>query len=354
MNEPRGDGRQATDRPETVFVVGTGRTGSTALSRILNTHPEVLSLNEYLVSLGGDRVFPAGEVSGARFWELLSEPHPAFDEMARQGWAPAEILYGPGSGRFSADSGGVPRLCLMVLPHLTDDPDGLFDELGHEVRAWPARPAADQHTALFRTLAERFGRRVVVERSGASLGRVPLLRRAFPEARFVHMYRNGPDCALSMGHHVGFRAAAMVREVLERTGADALADITDDHLVRLPDDLAAWVSQGFPAELTMALRPSPARFGMLWSEMITEGLGHLSEVPADRRMALSYDDLIDDPEAELDRLSRFTGLARGPAWSAAWELLDSGRRGASLRLPPEELAELREGCAPGEKALAGP
>jgi len=51
---------------------------------------------------------------------------------------------------------------------------------------------------FFDRLAALLGRHVVVERSGGSLPVTGLLRRHFPDARFVHMCRDGPDCALSM------------------------------------------------------------------------------------------------------------------------------------------------------------
>jgi hypothetical protein len=49
----------------------------------------------------------------------------------------------------------------------------------------------------------------VVERSASSLHLIPLLHAQFPAARFVHLYRDGPDCALSMSRHPAFR-----REIL--------------------------------------------------------------------------------------------------------------------------------------------
>ena len=47
-------------------------------------------------------------------------------------------------------------------------------------------------------------------------------------------------------------------------------------------------------------------------------------------------------------------MANSPGWpDAGRALLDGGKRGASLRLPPEELSALRERCARGMDALRG-
>lgn len=56
-----------------VIVVSTGRSGSTMLSNIVRSHPELLSLSELFILLD-DPAFPDGPISGLRFWEILSRP----------------------------------------------------------------------------------------------------------------------------------------------------------------------------------------------------------------------------------------------------------------------------------------
>lgn len=333
------------------FVFGTGRSGSTALSRILNSHPDVLSLNEYMASVG-DASFPAGDVDGEEFWRALFRPAPHFERMIRSGVPLPEFLYTRAPGRYTSETTGIPALSLMVLPHLTDDPDGLLDELGAAVVRWPRRTAAEHHRALFGLLCARFGRTAVVERSGYSTGWAPGLRDAFPDARFVHMFRDGPDCALSMSRHPGYRAISLLREIKARSGVDSFADLTPGHVRALPPDLAPLLDDRFDPALVRD-RPIPLRtFGALWSELVFEATEFLADLPADRSTTLSYENLLDDPAGELTRLADFIGVAPGPRWlhtSAA--LLDHSRRGSARGLPPAELAALRAECARGEHAL---
>ncbi|MCI0386828.1 sulfotransferase [Streptomyces sp. CNQ085] len=339
-------------RPLT-FVVGTGRSGSTALSRVLNLHRDILSLNELLASVGSEGM-PEGTLEGAEFWRLLAEPNPAFDRMIRSGAPIPEFLYPRGPGRFSADTTGIPRLSLMVLPHLTDDPDGLLDELAPRVRAWPRRPVEEQYRELFGLLCDRFGRRAVVERSGFSVGWVPRLRAGFPGAGFVHLHRDGPDCALSMSRHTGFRMISMLEEIHTLLGLEPGDELTPGHARELPPDLAGLLQDPFDSRLVFDRVMPVTRFGQMWSRLVTECLEHLARVPETARMSLSYEDLLDAPERELSRLAGFAGVAPDGEWLAAGRAtLDPSRRGASLRLPPDELRALRDACEPGERALAG-
>jgi hypothetical protein len=336
-----------------VFVVGTGRTGSSTLSRILRLHPEILSVNELFASAGAKNALPEEPLAGEDFWRILTTPNIVFDAMTANGTPLPEFLYpGVPGRRFSAETTGIPALSLMVLPHLTDDPDGLLDALEPEVTTWPTRPVALHHQALFGLLCDRFGGRVVVERSGHSLEWVPRLYDTFPDARFVHMFRDGPDCALSMSRHLGFRSSALVREILELAGADSLLDLTPERLQKLPPEMAVFAG-GFNFDAVRD-RPVPlTRFGALWSEMIVEGVAYLDKIPADRRTSLRYEDLLGSRRAELTRLAEFIGVDPDPAWlrdGAA--LLDDGRRGAASRLPADELAALRASCEPGIAALS--
>ncbi|MCF3105591.1 sulfotransferase [Streptomyces roseoverticillatus] len=332
------------------FVVGSGRSGSTALSRIVCAHPDLLSLNEFWASVG-TRALPGRPVDGAEFWRLVADPHPAFDSMVRSGMPIAEFLH-PRAARRD-EGAGIPALSLMVLPHLTDDPDGFFEELKGSVVTWPRRTAPEHHEELFEVLCARFGRTAVVERSGYSGHRVPQLHAAFPGAKFVHMFRDGPDCALSMSRHPGFRLILLRREIQARTGA-AHADValTEEQVRSLPPELAGLLSVPFDPALVLD-RPLPvAEFGTLWSQIVTEAAAHLGRLPQELWMPLAYEDLLDAPRRELSRLAAFFGVEPLPQWlDAGCAMLDGSRRGASLRLPPGELAALRGQCAPGMRAL---
>ncbi|HEY1176545.1 MAG TPA: hypothetical protein VGF17_10330 [Phytomonospora sp.] len=335
----------------TTFIVGTGRSGSSALSRILHTHPGILSLNEMLAALT-PVALPEGEVPGTEFWAILSGPNGIFDLMIRSDAALPEFLYPKRPGRHSAEN-GIPALSLMTLPPLTDDPDAALDELGAIVPDWPTRPVGEHYAALFEHLSARYGGEVVVERSGYSVGWIPRLREVFPEARFVHLYRGGPDCAMSMSRHPGYRMIYHLRLMVETLGLDAITELDADNVAKLPPELAGLLADPFDRRLLMDAEVPVANFGRLWSEIVTEGVESLRGLPPERVTTLSYEDLIAAPERELARLAAFTGAAADAEWIARGAAsLDASRHGAALRLPPEELAALREACAPGEAALA--
>ncbi|MFI1105142.1 sulfotransferase family protein [Streptomyces melanogenes] len=333
------------------FVVGTGRSGSSALSGIVHAHPDILSLNELLSSVQSQGL-PAGQLNGEEFWRLLAEPNPQFETMIRNGVPMPEFLYTRRPGRFATDTTGIPALSLMVLPHLTDDPDKLFDDLEGQVRGWPRRTVAEHYAALFGLLGGREGRTAVVERSGYSLHRVPLLRKVFPHARFVHLFRDGPDCALSMSRHTGYRLIFLLREILARSGAERIEELTEEQIRALPPTLSPLLAERFDPALVLDSDLPVARFGALWSELIVQGVAHLDEVPAAQRTTLAYEDLLDEPREELTRLADFIGVEPLPQWlDTGVARLDGSRRGAARRLPAPQLAALQASCAPGTQAL---
>ncbi|MDT0344389.1 sulfotransferase family protein [Streptomyces litchfieldiae] len=335
------------------FIVGTGRSGSTVLSEIINAHPDILSLNELLASLlEPDHAFPGQPVTGEEFWRILSEPNAVFDTLIRSGTPLPEFLYIRKPGRYSATTTGIPALSLMVLPHLADDPDQALDDLARDIRPWPARPVAQHYRALFDLLRARFGGRAVIERSGYSLHWIPRLNETFPEARFVHLHRNGPDCAVSMSRHPGYRTISLLRDVLDHAAVPTLADLTEQHVAALPPDLAALLGAQFDPALIRDREMPVTRFGALWSELICEGVAFLDEVPPGRRMTLSYEDVLDDPGHALGRLAHFVGIEPTPAWlGLARSRLDPARRDKTQHLSAEERTALDQACEAGRRAL---
>lgn len=336
------------------FVVSTGRSGSTMLSRILHLHPEVLSMSEFFVSL--QRVplsweLPSKEMDGGEVWRMLAEPDPIVDGMIAGGLRNDEMFYPYDSGRFSPAT-GIPNILHNTLSILTADPDALYDELAARVPDWPARPAAGQFRALFSLLAELLGRRVVVERSGSSLAMISEIKEQFPRSRFVHMYRDGVDCALSMTRHPMFRLAALLYLLAEEAGLPASA--SPAQIAAVLPEATGLILPPFDAGRFMAYDISPRLFATTWSSMVSNGIAALRELPAQSAIQLCYEQLLADPHAELRRLAGFIGVPPLEEWlRSATRLIDPLHVGvAASALDPELLAQLRADCEPGDRAIA--
>ena len=275
------------------------------------------------------------------------------DAMISDGLRTSEMLY-PDNGRFGADT-GIPLVSHYILPMLGADPDWLFDELAAEVPRWPRRPAAAQYQHLFGYLAKTLGRPVVVERSASSLHLIPLLHAQFPAARFVHLYRDGPDCALSMSRHPAFRreilAIGAVRAVKLPAGS-TLQQVND----ALPERFRGLICPPYDARKLRSF-PIPVEvFGRdRWSPMICAGVAALGRLPAASRTSLRYEDLLADPAASLARVAGFIGIGAPGEWlDLAGRTVDPTRTGtAAVELEAGALARLRAACEPGTRALAG-
>jgi hypothetical protein len=337
------------------FVVGTGRCGSTMLSRILHLHPDVLSVSEFFTAVtDGWRTIslPAHDMDGQEFWKLVSARAAYIDALIQAGLTVPDLLYPYDSGRFTTST-GIPGICHSTLPMMFDDPDALFDQLAEVVPQWPKRSAAEQYLSFFVLLAELLGRRVIVERSGGSISIIPRLRELFPDARFIHMHRDGPDTALSMSRHVMSRVAMLTIEAKIRAGLPDSASWEDLTEV-LPERFNGLLVPPFDKGRFMAYPIALTSFGQLWAEIERIGIAALRELPPGDWTNLRYENLIRDHEQELTRLGEFIGVPVTVEWlEAVGKLVDPSKSGsAQAQLSALELATLRAACAPGAQAIA--
>jgi hypothetical protein len=279
------------------FIVSTGRCGSTLLSSLLSSHPSVLGLSELFSSMQPE-AFPQEAVDGATFWRLLSTPREPWTLALQQRIESSEFLYpvDDPNAMFNRDH-GVPPISAVCLPAISAEPDRLYRELAEAVPHFASAPIGAQYRRLFGWLAGRVGKPLWVERSGGSLGYVADIARAFPGARLLHLYRNGPDVALSMSRHPFFR-------------------------LQVGQEGEAGSGQG----------PPVARLGVRWSAMMVRGIDSLNALPRPLVMHLSYEELVSDPGEWLDGAARFFGIDATPEWMA--------RAAASIHPRPSRLAEL--------------
>lgn len=327
------------------------------ISNFLQHHPQILSLSELfsMVTDLGTRIpeaIPAGAIDAATFWQIIATPGRKQTIMHRHGVCLDEVFYRPSPGtRFTAQ-GGVPPLLQTTLPHLVAECDAFFTEVQTFVAAQPDASAPAHYARLFEWLVERCGKRSWVERSGGSLRAVHRLAQAFPGARFVHLVRDGRDCAISMSRHFGFRMVFVALQLTEILGVDPFESSDRTWAADIPDELFPFLPEHFDGEAFRRYTPPLPLCGHFWSGEIRAGLEALSTLSADRVLTLRYEDFLATPRDAITRLATFL-LPDGADEEWTDRAAASVRAGRSMwtALPAEERLQVEEACRPGFAAM---
>ncbi len=340
------------------FIVGTGRCGSTMLSNMLRGHPHVLSLSEFfsIVTDAGrmSSAFSIEPIEGRRFWAILAAASPRNNFALQHGIAAPELLYPSESpaARFTTGM-GIPSILIATIPHLTADHDSLFEILRDEVQSWPTAPISEHYRCLFESLAERFDKWLWVERSGSSLYLVRQLLELFPDARFVHLVRDGQDAALSMQAHLGFRLGFVMASLGQFLGVDPIASSDRTKTDRVPEAMRNLLPENFDAAAFRAFRVPLPLLGELWSQQIDVGLKALSALTDQRLLTLRYEDFFVDPKHQLDTFTSFLGDEFvDNDWSTRCAATMRQPKSTWRDLPPAEARTLAEACRPGFEQLS--
>ena len=307
------------------FVLGPARCGSTMLSRMLNLHPQILSVSEFLASQTTSALLP-GQFSGQQYWDMISKPSVQLNRVMRPDTAPSEYLYDLDGGRWK--QADVPAISAMTLPHISDASDGLLDQLGEEVPGWPTRPLAQHHQQLFEHLQQGFGHQTWVERSGASLAQAGPIINWFPGAKFVLMTRDARDIVLSIQAFKPMRVMVWTWAVLRLLGVNILNGDRPIGTNALLWRCGGVLSRLMPFECMLQSQPSLKLCAQFYDQMILQTVGKVAELPAQKLHVVRYEDLVKQPRQELSGLTSFLNVdADGPWLDQASELpRDTGAR----------------------------
>ena len=341
---------KARDIPP-VLILSTGRCGSTMVSEMLNRHPDVLSLSEFFMPLG-QNAFAWEQPTGERIWHTLSRQSPTLHAMLKDGLVVDEGLYpyDDPAARFSAHD--MPPIIATALPHLTPDYEALYDALEEFVRPRPKAPLEDQYRALFGHLMDRLGRRVWVERSGGSLMLAAKLLRLFPDARVVHVYRDGRDTAISMSRHHNFRVLLAIHEKCRRLGLDLRRDFLKDRGSRAGILMEKLFFSLVDTKALLRTEPDLADYGAFWSDMILTGKEILGDLPPSRLLNVRFEDVQQAPRETLSDLIGFIDPSlHNEAWLEETVAMLRPTRAKYTELPADQQAALTEACLPGLRHL---
>jgi hypothetical protein len=267
------------------FILGPARSGTSVLYKALCLHPEAAWISNWVAR------FPR-----APWLAGLNRLTRAMPSAARRVW------FGPDSNAYVY---GRPRPLtdrLFPMP-VEGEPVYAACGVGRPGHAADTR-IPDPEKALvraFRTISSAGGGGVLLSKRIANNLRVPLLARAFPDARFVETIRDGRAVASSLDRVDWWR---------------------DSYVWWYGGTPAAWEAEGRdPWEIC----------ARNWVEEIRELREGLRAVPEDRILRLRYEDLVADPIPTLQRVARFVGLPESEGWLHALRSIEFPNRNDGWR-----------------------
>jgi len=144
----------------------------------------------------------------------------------------------------------------------------------------------------FATIVER--RPILVEKLPINNFRLNLIHTIFPDARFIHIYRNGLEVARSIGRASEgggwFGANSYKWDMLVNYSR------TIDDTKHLPELCATYHDKGL----------------LEWRLSTETAVGFLSRLSDAAFLEVSYDEFIDDPVGTISRILEFIGVDRDP------------------------------------------
>ena len=336
-----------------IFIVGTGRCGCSMLTQLLHQHPDVLSLSEVftlLSDLGGklDAIFTEDEITGEDFWQILADIAPRESLMLKHNVAMPEVIYllNKQGAAYNANS-GIPAILQVTLPQLGCEHDAIFLELKDYICSKPKAGMREHYDSLFNWLKDKLNRKVWVERSGASFVYINELYRLYPDAKYVHIVRDGRNVALSMSKHLGFRMFMLATLMAEIMGIDPFihSDRTNAHL--LPDYLKPFLPENFDRDAFLNFQMPIEELGQLWSNEMAAGCMVLDHIDDANKLTLHYEDFCFDAKSQIKALTDFIGVEASDDWIAQTANLVTPSLSSWLDLPLDERDRLEKACEAG-------
>jgi hypothetical protein len=257
----------------TVFLVGAGRSGTTLLYKLLCLHPDVAYISNYENRFGW---FPDGIAARTVSWRLDQKLHAWFNRGGNAYFTNRPLLKKA-----------------FPTPH---EGESVFQACG--VPLYLSRgELPDEDTS--RRLRQRFGRirrragaRTFLSKRTANNRRIEYLSAIFPDARYVHLVRDGREVARSL----------------------ASVSWWDRHKVWWDGRTALEMENAGEDRLSICARN--------WVREYEEVRAQLASVDRSQILELRYEELLQDPVHQLEKVLQFLGLERLACYRASIRALN--------------------------------
>lgn len=256
--------RQPSQQPVFVFLIGNGRSGSTLVHELLSRHPDV-----GFVSNLEDRL-PFGPAVG-RFNNAVYRLIPP--SLTRKG----RLRYGPSEAYRALTR----EVSIMVAQPYRD-------LLASDTMPW----AVERFRSFFAKRAQVQGKPVFLHKF-TGWPRTGFIRAALPQARFIHVIRDG---------------RAVVASDLQVSWWRGYLGPEHMHRPMAPEYRAEWEASGQSFAILAAAG---------WKSAMDAHAAARALTPAQQWLDVRFEDVLADPKARFKEMLEFIGLDATPAFEQA-------------------------------------
>ncbi len=168
--------------------------------------------------------------------------------------------------------------------------------------------------AQFSSRAEANDTSFVVEKTCANSLRVGFVAAVFPQAKFIHIIRDGRDVAVSAAKR--WRAPLSLRYALRKARFAPVSDIPFYAVRQATNRVKRWFSRDgrlsfwgpvFTGMEEVASRsPIEVTCALQWERCVTAASRELAKVPSDQVLSITYEKFVAQPREGLLRILAFT------------------------------------------------
>lgn len=270
----------------------------------MSLHPQALILSEFFSALHPQRGWPYDRnVTADEFIEILKREEGISPIWMALGQNISEVLVDLDAEK--AKKKGFlnrPTILFIALRFLSENPEALFEEIIDNVSRYAAQPLRSHFLQLFDWLAERYEKSFWIERSGMSTNTFRQIRRTFPDARFVHIHRDGAETALSIKEHVS--AALIVNYHFYSPSDEELRKSMDLSIPSSENPMMQRLENSMPVE----------KFGEYWSYSLALAYRELPYLNPGQLHEVRFEDLMENPRQVLTAIAEFFELPHDADW----------------------------------------
>jgi len=251
------------------FVIGTGRCGTTLVRDILRLHPDIYVPTE-------SHWIPIQyEICG----QLRNSVTLYTDIIER-------VFFF--DGRLTVDG---------IAAEIGASRAELF-EATRAALAQETSTVVEFNDALYGVIAAATGRSIIGDKTPDYCAYIRVLQSLWPDAKFIHIIRDGRDVALSMSKHAGYQFMAKLM---------------------IPN----WVPLAFDKRYAMPNRltrdPTLEDYISLWNLRLRRVLDDAKRLRPTSYFEIRYENVLHNPRAEIARLAEFLDVSRPQEWLAQVE-----------------------------------